>query len=63
MKQSVAFEIMFCSFLLKSLKTETIENGLINEMSNNICNKNSMDRRSGLLQLKKELSKRGGKIN
>ena len=63
MKQSVAFEIMFCSFLLKSLETETIENGLINEMSNNICNKNSMDRCSGLLQLKKELSKRGGKIN
>ena len=53
MKQSVAFEIMFCSFLLKSLETETIENGLINEMSNNICNENSMDRHSGLLQLKK----------
>ena len=38
MKQSVAFEIMFCSFLLQSLETETMETGLIHDLSNNLCN-------------------------
>ena len=63
MKQSVAFEIMFCSFLLRSLETETIETGLIHDLSNNVGNENNMDGHSNLFNLKKELAKRGGKIN
>ena len=63
MKQSVAFEIMFCSFLLRSLQTETIETGLIHDLSNNVGNENNMDGHSNLFNLKKELEERGGKIN
>ena len=55
MKQSVAFEIMFCSFLLRSLETETIETGLIHDLSNNVGNENNMDGHSNLFNLKKEL--------
>ena len=64
LKQSVAFEIMFCSFLLRSLETETIETGLIHDLSNNVGNAKNMDGHSNLFNLKKELAKReGGKIN